>query len=153
LSRTREKALNDAIASADPGAGFEPFACAYVEFYRSDAQVKIENRELQGQQKVFSALMSLLTLSDLEFGSALKRLQLQVEKSWATVWGTILSEQGLRPENEHFGQHELLIPNNRTCDGFLFEPLYLLGCTIVARTLPNQPALHRNRASNPVVSC
>jgi len=62
LSRAREKALNDAITSADPGAGFEPFACAYIEFYHSDAQVKIENRELQGQQKVFSALMSLLTL-------------------------------------------------------------------------------------------
>jgi hypothetical protein len=76
LSRTREKALNDAITSADPSAGFEPFACAYIEFYHSDAQVKIENRELQGQQKVFSALMSLLTLLDLEFGSALKRLQL-----------------------------------------------------------------------------
>jgi hypothetical protein len=43
LSRTREKALNDAIASADPGAGFEPFACGYVEFYHSDAPVKIEN--------------------------------------------------------------------------------------------------------------
>jgi dienelactone hydrolase len=28
LSRTREKALNDAITSADPSAGFEPFACA-----------------------------------------------------------------------------------------------------------------------------
>jgi hypothetical protein len=38
-----------------------------------------ENRELQGQQKVFSALMSLLTLLDLEFGSALKRLQLLSE--------------------------------------------------------------------------
>jgi hypothetical protein len=48
LSRTREKALNDAITSADPSAGFEPFACAYIEFYHSDAQVKIENRELQG---------------------------------------------------------------------------------------------------------
>jgi len=47
LSRTREKALNDAITSADPSAGFEPFA--YIEFYHSDAQVKIENRELQGQ--------------------------------------------------------------------------------------------------------
>jgi hypothetical protein len=79
LSRTREKALNDAIASADPNVGFEPFACAYIEFYHSDAQVKIENRELQGQQKVFSALMSLLTLLDLEFGSALKRLQLLSE--------------------------------------------------------------------------
>ncbi len=79
MSRTREKALNDAIASADPGAGFEPFACAYIEFYHSDAQVKIEDRELQGQQKVFSALMSLLTLLDLEFGSALKRLQLLSE--------------------------------------------------------------------------
>jgi hypothetical protein len=47
--------LNDAIASADPNAGFEPFARAYIEFYHSDAQVKIENRELQGQQEVFSA--------------------------------------------------------------------------------------------------
>jgi len=55
LSRTREKALNDAIANADPSAGYEPFACAYIEFYHSDAQVKIENRELRGQQKVFSA--------------------------------------------------------------------------------------------------
>ena len=56
MSRTREKALNDAIASADPNAGFEPFACvAQIEFYHSDAQVKIENRELQGQQEVFSA--------------------------------------------------------------------------------------------------
>jgi hypothetical protein len=54
LSRTREKALNDAIASADPNAGFEPFACAYIEFYHTDAQVKIKNRELQGQQEVFS---------------------------------------------------------------------------------------------------
>jgi hypothetical protein len=41
--------------------------------------VKIEDRELQGQQKVFSALMNLLTLLDLEFGSALKRLQLLSE--------------------------------------------------------------------------
>jgi len=55
LSRTREKALNDAIANADPSAGYEPFACVYIEFYHSDAQVKIENRELRGQQKVFSA--------------------------------------------------------------------------------------------------
>ena len=51
----------------------------YIEFYHSDARVKIENRELQGQQKVFTALMSLLTLLDLEFGSALKRLQLLSE--------------------------------------------------------------------------
>jgi hypothetical protein len=79
LIRTREKALNDAIASADPGAELEPFACAYVEFYYSDEQVKIENRERQGRQKVLSALMSLLTLLDLEFGSALKRLQLLSE--------------------------------------------------------------------------
>ena len=79
MSRARGKALNDAIASADPGAGFEPFACAYIEFYHSDAQVKIEDRELQGQQKVFSALMSVLALLDLEFGSAPKRLQLLSE--------------------------------------------------------------------------
>ena len=79
MSRSREKALNDALTSADPRARFEPFACAYIEFYHSDARVKIENRELQGQQKVFSALMSLLTLLDLEFGSALKRLQLLSE--------------------------------------------------------------------------
>ena len=71
MSRTREKALNDAITSADPSAGFEPFACPYIEFYYSDARVKIENRELQGQQKVFSALMSLLTLLDLEFGNSI----------------------------------------------------------------------------------
>ncbi len=75
MSRTREKALNDAITSTDPSAGFEPFARAYIEFCHSDGQVKIENREQQGKQKVFSALMSLLTLLDLEFGSALKRLQ------------------------------------------------------------------------------
>ena len=54
MSRTCEKALNDAITSADPSAGFEPFACAYIEFYHSDAQVKIENRELQGQQSLLS---------------------------------------------------------------------------------------------------
>jgi hypothetical protein len=46
LSRTREKALNDAITSADPSAGFEPLACAFIEFYHSDARVKMENREL-----------------------------------------------------------------------------------------------------------
>jgi hypothetical protein len=39
--------LNDTITGADPSAGFEPFACAYVEFYHSDGRVKIENRELQ----------------------------------------------------------------------------------------------------------
>ena len=77
MSRTREKALNDAIARAHPNAGFEPFACAYIEFYHSDARVKIENRELQGQEDVFSALMSLLTLLDLGVGSALKRLTIQ----------------------------------------------------------------------------
>jgi len=98
LSRTREKAFNDAIASADPGGRFEPFACAYVEFYQSDAQVKVGDRELQGQQRVFSALMSLLTLSDLQFGSALRRLQLQVEKSWSTVWGQFFPNKGLGPK-------------------------------------------------------
>ena len=66
MSRTREKALNDVIASADPGAGFEPLRARTSSLYHSDAQVKIENRELQGQEDVFSALMSLLTLSDLE---------------------------------------------------------------------------------------
>jgi hypothetical protein len=58
--------LNDAIASADPNAAFEPFTCVYIEFYHSDAQLKIENRELQGQQMVFSTLMSLPTLLGLE---------------------------------------------------------------------------------------
>jgi hypothetical protein len=66
LSRTREKALNDAIASADSNVGFEPFACAYIEFYHGDAQLKIEDRELQGSKRFFSALISLLTLLDLE---------------------------------------------------------------------------------------
>lgn len=46
--------------------GLSTFAYAYLQFYHGDAQVKIENRELQGQEDVFSALMSLLTLSDLE---------------------------------------------------------------------------------------
>jgi hypothetical protein len=55
VSRTREKALNDAIASADPNAGFELFACAHIEFYHTNAQVKIKNRQLQGEQEVFSA--------------------------------------------------------------------------------------------------
>ena len=58
MSRSREKALHDAITSDDPRAGFEPFACAYIESYHSDARVK---------------------LLDLEFGSALKRLQLLSE--------------------------------------------------------------------------
>src|SRR5258708_13425174 len=58
LSRPREKGLNDAITSADPSAGFEPFACAYSEFYHSDAQVKIENRELQGQDRKSTRLNS-----------------------------------------------------------------------------------------------
>src|SRR5689334_7587737 len=31
LSRTREKALNDAIASTDPGAGFESFAWRSID--------------------------------------------------------------------------------------------------------------------------
>jgi hypothetical protein len=70
VSRTREKALNEAIVAADPAEGFEPYASAYVEFYHADVVVRMQERELAGRQKVFSALVRLLTLLDMKFGKA-----------------------------------------------------------------------------------
>lgn len=105
MSQAHEKLLNDAIASADPGAGFEPFARAYFEFYDSDAQVKIENREFWGQQKVFSALLSFLTRLELEFGrvgSGSKRLLLlseSVDDAGKHVSRWQLSLEGARAAN------------------------------------------------------
>ena len=68
MSREREKALNQAIMAAEPSEGFAPYATAYIEFYDSDVCVKIENRELAGRQRVFDALLSLLTYVESGFG-------------------------------------------------------------------------------------
>jgi len=68
--------LNDAITSADPSAGFEPFACAYIEFYHSDAQVKIEDRELQCE------VVSTIEIYRQQIGRRIPKLSASIDSPW-----------------------------------------------------------------------